>query len=256
MVVLLTFVAGLAITVLLNRHAQAALAEARTVANYTDHHEQQGLRILVGTITQFNGTPPGQKQTFQPNEVLLNTKGGRRISVRITDAHGRILSDPSTSGGTVMADAAESLRAQYPDADKRFLRNRGPGRVCINSAPEPVIVAILNAIDPEAPAPAFAASVLKARIEAPLQATDIGRLLKEVGVDEEVQAVALRAFTSDSTLSRVQVEVADSAGKVLSRHLGLISTAGGGAIAATNWTFLAFDRVEAFDDETAPVIPR
>jgi len=259
MVVLLTFVAGLTISVILDRHAQATLAEARTIANYQDHHEQQGLRNLVGILIQFKAASTADRAADraadnQTLERVLVTEAGRRIIVRITDDHGRILSDPTTSGGSVMTTAADILRRQYPDAEKRFLRNRGPGRVSINSAPEAVLTAILTAIDPEGPAQAFAAAVVKARLEKPLAAEDIGRLLKNVGVDDEVQALAIRSFTHESTLSRVQVEVRDRSGKVLGRHVGLISNAGARATVSTNWTFLSFDRVDSFDvdAEAAP----
>lgn len=252
MVILLTLVAGLSITVILDRHGQAALAERRTIRGYQEHHEQQGLRDLVGTAIEYGALARADRTTApEPVEIVLLSADGRRYAIVADDAHGRVLADGSGSAGPIMTQAAERLRAASADAEDRYLRTRGPARVSLATAEEPVLAAVLQAIDPDAPAATFAANVLKARREKPLAAQDINRLLKESGVDEEVISVALRCFTHESLLWRLKVEVTGRDGQVVSRHLGLLS--GGLRSGATNaWTFLSFERVERFEPAGGP----
>lgn len=251
LVILLASVAGLTIAVMLDRHAQAALAEQRTVRGYERYHEQQGMRDLVSTIKNFLGSTARDRDDAE--EIRMITEDGLVYTVRVRDEQGRILVDPTSSEGPVMRRAADLLRQTEGDAARKYFRDRGPVRVNVNTAPEPVLGAIIRAIDPEGPADAFAQAVARARRDRPIKEQDLAAIFNDVGLDQEVVAIAVRGLAVESGLTGVEVEIRDREGRVAARYAGLgIPRSQRGNGVGSEWVFLTFDHVEQFTPADPP----
>ena len=283
---LVSFFAAGALAIMVERQSTARLAAARQIAGYQQHHAQAGLKQLQTAWSQLFRTNEDRRQARGVIGYDITVEGafeGGRMEVRLTDAQGTLRRrtvdlDPAVCD--VLNDAADQLGVSK-SGDFSMFRDRGPGQVCLDSAPAEVLTAIARAVDPSASASAFAEAVIQMRSERHLAQADMRTLTQATGLPDEKLRLLEQCVVTDATLWQMVATTRGSTGGFADRQGGLVvgvikagtltGTPGGGSnsgqstpptnaaagspsasggSSASNWTFLSWGPI---DDATAEI---
>ena len=247
LVMLLGMVAALSVAVLLEGSAQAARASQRAVDLYLRHHEQAGMRDMIGMALGYRALNVGDLRAEGSTKITLSVGGAGEVEVRAADGQGTILRTSGEGVAGVLRVAAEQagLIDAAGTAAGKNTRERGPAKTSVNSAPRAVLEALFKAVDAEGPATAFANAVLEMRGGKRLTQADISVALRNAGTDPEVARLLEGMLTADPGLFRVRVESRGPGGAGrATRFEGLIQGDPRGGAAGAMWAFLVWVRLE------------
>ncbi len=246
MVMLLGTVCIFGVVAVLERATESGRAGKRAVESYLRHHEQAGLRDIIGLALSFRGLNAGDLKPESSTKMVITVEGSGEVEVRVADGQGTLLQASGAGVADVLRAAAEQLAKIDPQgtATGRNTRERGPAKISINSAPRAVLAALFKAVDAEGPAEAFASAVLEKRASQRLTTGDIGALLQTAGADDEVRKLIEGLLTADPGLFKVRVESRGAGGTVGVRFEGLIQGDPRGGAAGSQWAFLTWTRLE------------
>jgi len=264
LVLLLGLVAVLSTGIMLSQQSRLAITEKNEVKTYQFHHAQQGLAEIAELVLS--------QQAFRPGAAGRRPGGGGaagaanagndpsaserlaaerdpdpviRFSIRVAgdasvlrfelrDAQGTALYDPTGGSGEVMRQVAlEMSRAADPS---RFLRQRGPAQVNINTAPVEVLAKLFEHGAPGTDGASTARAIVEAREESRLNAADLRAQLQRAGVDEKFLDV-FTGYTDETAKPRkeyaglvvaepslysMRAIVEDGGGRVVQRYRALV----------------------------------
>lgn len=243
LVLLVGFVAGVAISILLLRSASADRAAQSQIDSYRLHHTQAGLRQVTEVWAQlFRRIPerdvPGATLGFD-----LVVPAGPRLEVRFRDVQGSIreeTTDLSDEANLALNRAAAELMQSGGGASVGTLgprrdgvRRRGPGRVSLMTAPVEVLEAVVRGVSPDANPSAFAAAVTQRRAAGKIEPKDVPDLVTQAGLNTQDAEILTNCVTADPSLWYVTATLrSDLTGEMLDRQGGLVLGTIRSAIAA------------------------
>lgn len=240
LVALLSILAGIAVTLLLERQSFSRLAMKRQEVEYQGHHMLAGMKGMIEVwLMLFRRTPaPLSDESVIGFDVL--TKDDVRMEIRLSDIQGSILKG---SGGDDVSylDIASQILTSWGADGPLNVRNRGPAKISIHTASAEVLEAMVLAIDPNGNSKAFADAVLDKRAQGRIVDPDLPILLQTAGLSEDDRNILQVSFTTDPSLWLVVVTVRSSSGKVVDRQGGMAvgplrSSVGSGG----GWTMLTW----------------
>ncbi|MFN0012055.1 MAG: hypothetical protein ACKVS8_10470 [Phycisphaerales bacterium] len=249
MVMLLGTVCIFGVAAVLERATESGRAGKRAVDSYLRHHEQAGLRDIIGLALSFRGLNVGDLKPEASTKMNITVEGSGEVEVRVADGQGTLLLASGEGVADVLRAAADQLSTLDPQgtATGKNTRERGPAKVSINSAPRAVLTALFKAVDAQGPAEAFASAALEKRADQRLTSADVGAMLQTAGADEEVRKLVEGLLTTEPGLFKVRVESRGPGGRVGARFEGLIQGDPRGGAAGSQWAFLTWTRLE--DDQ-------
>ncbi|CAN5868836.1 hypothetical protein BH11PLA1_BH11PLA1_15100 [soil metagenome] len=178
-VAMVALIASFIIVLLLQRSSLIMRAQQRQLDEYSLHHTQAGLTEFLKWFGQ--AFKPRADVSTDTGVVGFDMQldGGGHLEVRLFDAQGMPRKRTATEdvrGATIaeVMNAAAVRLAQSEGAEHGAnataprLRDRGPGRVNINSAPRAVLIAIAESVSKNADGAKFAEAVLEKRRDKPL----------------------------------------------------------------------------------------
>lgn len=225
LVVLLAFAASLALVVLLERRAVSQRIAARQIAQYAGHHRAAGLKEMINRWLSTTRNRVGESITPGGHAFSMELPGGERIDVSFADGQGSAMIDESSAGGDrryivrAMRDYLESLPPELTD---RATRSVGPAEISLQTAPAVVIEALVVAtVEPERVQRAVEA-ILSRRNAGLLQRDRLPEALTDAGLTQDERDELLSMLVEAPTLWRVQADIVDRDGRVVSRSVGLM----------------------------------
>jgi hypothetical protein len=229
LVAMVAFIALIGLSILLERQAAARQASVRQIERYQQHHFQNGVRQVTdvwSNIFKLNEEKKKGNSGVIGYDLTVESGfgSGSGLEVRFTDAQGtvrKVTTDASENVNGLMNFAAESLIAAGMDG-QRYLRERGPAAVSLNSAPREVLAALVRAISQEGQAEAFAAAVETKRSEKRIAREDVRELLTAAGLPQGQLSMLEEAVTAEPQLWKVEAVIRSSTGEVLDRQGGLL----------------------------------
>lgn len=209
---------------MLSRVAQMGLASRRQVDGYVQHHLALGMAEVLRSWSTNVSLRPGLSLADGPIGFDMEIDGSR-LSVRLSDAQAypRLITPESedSADGLVLSRAAEVLVGEL-GVDRRLLRDRGPGRVSVLSAPDAVLKALVRAVAEDGDATRFADDLRRARQNGPITVSALDALAAGA-IDGTARAQQLRAlFALDPELWWVEVESRGVTGQRLLHQGGLV----------------------------------
>ncbi len=188
LVMLVGLVGAMIIVLLLERSSSLRLALKRQTNEYAMHHTQAGLTEFLKWWGSAFRLP--QAGVYEQGGVLgfdMESDAGGRLEVRLYDEQGRLRRRTAqeavrdVSVAEIFNRAAMTIEKDAKlSAQGQLIRDRGPSRVHINSAPREVLVAIAQAVSPDADGPAFADAVFDTREKGPINSVE--KLIAVTGV--------------------------------------------------------------------------
>jgi len=175
LVMLVGLVSTMVIVLLLERSTSLRLALRRQTNEYAMYHTQAGLTEFLRWWGSAFKLP--QANSFVQGSTLgfdMAADGGGSLRVRLYDEQGRVRrrtaqeSVRDVSVAEIFNRASMMIARDNPTTSNTLIRDRGPSRVHINSAPREVLVALAQAVSKDANAQAFAEAVLEARQKSPI----------------------------------------------------------------------------------------
>ena len=262
LVLLLGLVAILSTGIMLSQQSRLAITEKNVVKTYQFHHAQQGLAEIAELVLSQQAFRPasagrrpggagggaGAGGDASATERLAAERDPDpviRFSIRVAgdasvlrfelrDAQGTALYDPTGASGEVMRQVALDMSRQADPG--RFLRQRGPAQVNINTAPVEVLAKVFEYGAPGTDGPSTARAIIEARTESRLNAADLRTQLQRAGVDEKFLDV-FTGYTDETSKPRkdyagllvaepslytMRAIVEDGGGRVIQRFRALV----------------------------------
>lgn len=213
LVVLLILVVSLGLVVILQNTSAGYLAGRRQINVYVDHHRAAGLKELINRWLETSRDKLPDMIGPGGEAFELDIEDGQRVAVRISPAQGAALSDPGQLIGRrhdILEDMLIQLKplsnrlaaAGQNDPERQLLRSVGPPEIDVNSAPEPVLEALVLAVLERRKATPVLKALLKRRGDGDLKPDDIPKVLTEAEVTPEEQAELKAMLTAAPTLWR------------------------------------------------------
>lgn len=231
MVILALVVVSLGVGVSLTRFAAETKVVERQVRAYHEHHAGMGLQEAIGAwMKQQNGRDISDAiDPLTGHAMDIELADGSVVSVFLKDGQGTALADLSAipadqveEAGIILKNLAASVKAED---FVRYTRSVGPSGVSINTAPEPVLRAIAQAIAGNE-AETLVTELIRIRSRAgKVTRQDITTAVNAAGLTNDQRVAALRLFSTDVELWAVVVELRGGRsfdrGRLLSRYGGL-----------------------------------
>ncbi len=179
LVMLVGLVSAMIIVLLLERSTSLRLALKRQTNEYAMYHTQAGLtEFLRWWGTAFRLPTPNSYIQGSTLGFDMAADAGGSLQVRLFDEQGRVrrrtaqesVRDIATA--EIFNRAALMIARDNPSTWNSLIRDRGPSRVHINSAPREVLVALAMAVSKDANGQAFADAVLEARQKEPINSVE------------------------------------------------------------------------------------
>ncbi|GJM18980.1 MAG: hypothetical protein DHS20C14_11930 [Phycisphaeraceae bacterium] len=227
-VVLLTLVVGLMTAVGMNRQSAQSRAVARQTAAYRDHHATRGIQEAIGVwLSTVNARDIGESLGPEGHALDITLDDGTTLRIHLHDGQGTALADL----GTVVAadvDRAGAVLVNLhqlvgEDAFESFTRPGGAVQVSINSAPEPVLRAVLLATVPEGMTDDIAGILIDQRRGGTvLTRNDVIQAGTAAGATNEERGALSNALTDQPELWWVTVVARHPIRGVTARYGGLV----------------------------------
>lgn len=231
MVLLATVVVGMGIGIAMTRFAAQTKVIARQSRAYNEHHAGRGLQEAIGAwLRQQNGRNIADAIDPDSGHAMdIELRDGSVVSVYLRDGQGTALADLSAVAPTQINEAGLVIKNLSEQVSAReylqLTRAVGPSAISVNTASEPVIRAVAEAVggtDGES----FADELLRIRARG-LEITrqDITSSIGAAGLSNEQRTAALRMLSTDISLWAVIVELrggtGTQGGRLVSRYGGL-----------------------------------
>lgn len=224
LILLIGLVAGASMAILLTRAAQTSRAAQVQIDGYRQQHTQAGIRVMSEVWSQFFKRVPEREG---PGAVLgydITLGDGPRMQVRFIDAQGALrleVSDVPVDVATVLNEASRRVRSGVsPSAASRLIRDRGPGRVSLNSASVEVLDALAEAAGGSGAG--FSSAALSKRATGYIQASDVRSIVAASGLAGAEADRLEQCVTASPQLWVLTTTVRSAAGEIIDRQGGLV----------------------------------
>lgn len=224
LILLIGLVAGASMAILLTRAAQTSRAAQVQIDGYRQHHTQAGIRVMSEVWSQFFKRAPEREG---PGAVLgydITLSDGPRMQVRFIDAQGPLrldVSDMPVDVANVLNEASRRIRGGVsPSAASRLIRDRGPGRVSLNSASVEVLEALAEAAGGSGAG--FSSAVLNKRATGYIQPTDVRAIVAASGLAGPEADRLEQCVTASPQLWVLTATIRSAAGEIVDRQGGLV----------------------------------
>ena len=282
LVLLLGLASAISVTIMLEHQTRLRMAENRVVNAYVAHHSQQGLAMVAEiflkslrrnargapNVNSAQAASERAEADRDPDPIirfsLVFPIDGSRADFELRDAQGTVLDDVSGDSGAVMSHAAAYLSAR--EGGRRFLRQRGPIQVNINTAPREVLEQIIEHGAPggrNRPAD-IALELIRRREDRRLDMGSLRLALSEAGIEKQYLDVFMGyddttmkpathfagMFVTEPTLRRLTVTVFSPTSVPLKRFVGLVlyDTTVGATGNKPGMAFLAWEETPATEN--------
>lgn len=205
MVLLLSFMGTLAVAIALQRASVQRLMVQRQVTEYRRHHDMLGAQAVIRYwLSQFKGRNDALSSLARSEGAAheFEMPGGVRIQVYIRDGQGLAKADLSGINAP-KKEWFEWVLYRLPTESPGLVRRIGPAEISVNSAPKPVLAALVDDGDD------FADAVVAARADRPLDAERLRQILDQTVASQESIAEAQRLVTFTPTLWTIEVLATD-----------------------------------------------
>lgn len=242
-VVMLTIVVGMMTAVGLNRQGAQTLEVGRQLEAYQQHHAARGIQEAIGVwLRTVNARNLSDALGENGHALDITLDGGVTLQVFLHDGQGSALADLA---GVVQNDrdraGATLINLQElvgDDLFEQYVREGGPSAVSLNSAPVPVLRAVLLSTLPDALASELTDAIMDMRANGTrLTRNDLTEALTAVGATGEERAAVTTSLTEQPEVWWVTVVSRHTIRGVTARYGGLVtlrSASGSGASAGTS----------------------
>lgn len=214
-VLLLSIVASLAVAVMLQRQTVQNRLASREAAFYRAHHVGRGLVEVLGTwVGKLEPGAVAERLGDDGHALDIELETGERIGVWLREVQGSILTDIGGLTGASLQDAQgiiaamEQIARQIGEVHEGWTRRHGPVAVSVNTAPEPVLLAVATFATGGDPATeSFVRDLLRQRQRAALAEIEIIAAARDAGFSPEVQHRLRRLLTALPELWELRVDV-------------------------------------------------
>lgn len=234
-VLLLVLVAGVVISMMMDRHVSQALTVQRELQQYAFHHASKGVQEAVEAWLRLSGAIRNMAEAIERDGHAFDMvlEDGATVRVSLFDAQGGVLIEMaglSQEARDLARGMVEELQdAAGPDAP-RFIRREGPLQVSVNTAPPEVLAAAVSAATDGENVESIVDEILHARESEPISADGLNDLFTQANVPPEVRPRLALVITAQPSLWRVVAEVEGSqatyAGRTGRRFCGLVVLSG------------------------------
>lgn len=253
LVALLSILAGIAVTLMLERQGYGRLAVKRHEQDYQSHHVLSGMKELIEFWLMIFKRPT---DAYRPDAIIgfdVVTKDDVRMEVRLSDVQGSVLRSAEGAEVTYMDIAAQILGGWGMDKPIH-VRTRGPAKVSVYTANEMVLQALALAIDPKCDSQAFVSAIVKRRASGHMSDNDLLTATSAANMKVEDRQVLQMLLTVEPSLWLVVVTVRDRQGTVVDRQGGLAVGSFKAALGgAGGWNMLTWGPFST--GEMAPLSP-
>ncbi|MBL8765191.1 MAG: hypothetical protein JNM07_13075 [Phycisphaerae bacterium] len=232
LVVMLSLVVGVTGVIILDRVGIGRLASDSQVEVYKSHHSGAGMNELfkdwartVKNDVASNLTPDGLAfEVKLPRDGLVRMYLGDAQGAALRKPRG--LTEPALSAArraarTLAASGAKAARGVV-GTGQALLREVGPARVSLNSAPEPVLLAVAQAsMDGDAAQQVVNAIMIK-RAQGPIRQLELAGIMEEAVVKPDERTLFESLVEATPTLWWAEADVLGAGGRVEERWAGLI----------------------------------
>jgi hypothetical protein len=149
LVILVIVLVALATAIMLERSGSTIRRTAVQVGEYQDHHASRGIRTVINAwVRQYNATEMRELLDKTGEALEIRLADGSRVTVYLRDGQGTSLAERGALTDATERDEAlvllDALALTVPDQAQRsaFIRDFGPMRVSIASAPREVLAAV------------------------------------------------------------------------------------------------------------------
>lgn len=212
LVVLVALVASLAITVILDRQNAQSRSIARQIDRYVEHHIEKGFSEIVERWVQAIGNR-SLAEALQSDglAVTLEPEQGRSVKVYMLDAQGGALTDLAGLNETALEQGRDIVRrlrqitgGAGPGVRAGLTRQYGPLAVSVNSAPEPVLQAVIESASDGDFSKSLVGDIVSARTGgAKIKPEDLSQMLANSGIDQEKRGRVEALLTATPSVWRI-----------------------------------------------------
>lgn len=220
MAVMVLLIVGMLLVLLTQRMVDSALASKRQTDAYVFHHVSLGIQEAVEAWVDSNGRR-SLAESLGPDGTAFDlvVEGGQRVTVRFRDAQGTALGELAglreNQAGLAAGVLVSLAEAIGPERAGTLIRSEGPIAVSVDSAPEPVLMAVVMSVTGGDRAADLVGSLVRARETTLLTEETLTGVIDEAGLEPD-QANALRQLlTATPQLWEVVAEADPLPGSVL-----------------------------------------
>lgn len=211
LVILLSLVATILVSVMLERQGAQRITIARAGDEYKQTHFARGVSEVVDTWLSYQGAKPLRDLLSRDGKAMdLELGDGSVLSVFMRDVQGLLLTDTSGLTPDDAADlrgALENLAESVPRQElSRFTRRFGPPAVSVLSAPGEVLAAIAHQVAGAQNADALLQALLEIRDKPRPNAQDLNQAAITAELDDSQRKVFTRLVVVDSAFFRMVVD--------------------------------------------------
>lgn len=234
-VLMLVLVAGIVISMMMERHVVQALTVQRELQQYAFHHTSKGVQEAIEAwLRQTNATRNMAEAIEADGHAFdLTLDGGSSVRVSLFDAQDGILIELAGLNAQSRDMARlmiEELQTRAGATAARYVRREGPVQISVNSAPEDVLYAAVNAATNGEDSENLVSEILHARDSEPLTPSTLNDLFTQANVSPENRPRLHMVLTAQPTLWRVVAEAQSSqsvySGRPNRRFCGLVVISG------------------------------
>lgn len=228
-VLLLALVVAMFALVMTNRESVQRRSTARVLNDYVAEHLGKGVREVVGGWIKSLSGQPIEKLTEGDGHALdLTLPDGTTIAIYLSDGQGSLresLGGLETSDAEWLQIMLDELEVSAEAQDWRSLlaagaadgvtgkplepltRQAGPIQVSLQTAPPPVLFAILRAITGKDKVDAFVEEIERSREDGEVSEADLGTASASINLSAEERAALNDFITTKPELWRLRAEV-------------------------------------------------
>ncbi|MEI7658699.1 MAG: hypothetical protein WCK33_11605 [Phycisphaerae bacterium] len=234
-VLLLVLVAGVVISMMMDRHVAQALTVQRELQQYAFHHASKGVQEAVEAWLRLSGAGRNMNDAIEldGHAFDMTLDDGSMVRVSLFDAQGGVLvemaglSQEARELGRAMV--GELQDAAGPEA-ARFIRREGPLPVSVNAAPPEVLAAAVSAAADGENVQSIVDEILHARESEAISQESLNEVLTKANAPPEIRPRLGLVLTAQPSLWRVVAEVQGSraaySGRSGRRFCGLVVLSG------------------------------
>jgi type II secretory pathway component PulK len=214
-ILLLVLVAGIVISMMMERHVAQALSVQRELQQYSFHHSSKGAQEAIEAWLRYSGASRNMAEALDTDGHAfdLTLEDGSAISVSLFDGQDGVLIELAGLGTANRETARaiiEELQSRAGAGAARFVRREGPMQISANSAPPEVLAAAINAATEGEGTDNLVSEILHAREGEPLTQVSLADVFTQANVSPEIRPKLQTVLTAQPTLWRVIAETKPS----------------------------------------------
>lgn len=255
MVVLLIAIVSVGIVVILERQTAQSLGTARQLDEYRSYHAGRGVEeAVIGWISNVGASSLPDMLDEHGRAFELQVDKGQKVEVFLFEGQGKALAEfsgLSAESATLGTEIVNRLGHEAGARARDMLRRDGPLAISVNSAPQEVLAAAIDAVTAGGVKGSLVSDLMRARGEGPLDAARLQDVVRNSQVSPEQQGQILQVLTATPVLWRVVAQAVSPDGQVVRfeglavlNRLGTISANDRASAAQHPSAMISWERVE------------